>query len=130
MRILRVLISTLALLTCICLADDSAREVQPRAQNGLDQSLGLRINPDGKIFGKPLSGWPKLRSAVPDTNLRNRKTNKRTINTDATCFSMRTYMVEREDPGSDTVTPKGYSTCQPSSSFDLRDAIAPVETKP
>ena len=48
-------------------------------------------------------------------------------NADATCFTMRTYMVKRDDRDSDTVHPGGYTTCQPSPRFDVKITRKPVE---
>ena len=41
---------------------------------------------------------------------------------DVTCYSIRTYRVTRDDPGSDSTTPAGYSTCQPTARFQVKDA--------
>ncbi len=42
---------------------------------------------------------------------------------DATCYTLRTYRVARENPGSDATRPAGYSTCQPSTRFQVRTAV-------
>lgn len=39
------------------------------------------------------------------------------------CYAMRTYRVRRVDRSSDTVEFSGYSTCQPSSSYSVKDAV-------
>lgn len=41
---------------------------------------------------------------------------------DATCYSMRSYRVTRDDPASDTTRPAGYSTCQPATKFQVKEA--------
>jgi hypothetical protein len=41
---------------------------------------------------------------------------------DVTCYSIRSYRVTRDDPESDSTSPAGYSTCQPVSQFQLKDA--------
>lgn len=41
---------------------------------------------------------------------------------DAMCATMRTYVVAREWPGSDTTRIVGYSRCQPAWKFQLRTA--------
>jgi hypothetical protein len=41
---------------------------------------------------------------------------------DAMCATMRTYVVARERPGSDTTRIVGYSRCQPAWKFQLRTA--------
>jgi len=44
------------------------------------------------------------------------------FDTVATCYSIRSYRVTRDDPESDSTSPAGYSTCQPASQFQLKDA--------
>ncbi len=46
----------------------------------------------------------------------------------ATCYTMRTYRVQRDDRRSDSVHPVGYTTCQPAPRFDLKVTTQPVET--
>jgi hypothetical protein len=41
---------------------------------------------------------------------------------DATCYSLRTYHVTRDDPESDSTRFASYSTCQPTSGFRVKDA--------
>src|SRR5438128_1905367 len=129
MRISRVLITFLGLSACACLADDSALQVQTFADHDSNQHFSLRINPDGKIFGN--GAQPSIRGELklnlPERGVRTYQPNKRTLNADDTCFYIRSYIVEREDANSDAVRPKRYSTCQPSSRFDLRNAVAPAD---
>jgi len=42
--------------------------------------------------------------------------------TQPTCFKMRSYYVERESKHSDVTHPIGYSTCTPSTRFDIKRA--------
>jgi hypothetical protein len=129
MRSYRVLVGILALLPCICLADDSAQQVQPFTHPNFDQNLGLRLDPDGKIFGRGPRALPKGEFKIinPNSAVRTRTNKKRNLAADDTCYTMRSYVVERDDPASDAVRPKGYSTCQPSSRFDLKNAVAPAD---
>jgi hypothetical protein len=41
---------------------------------------------------------------------------------DATCYSIRSYRVKRDDPESDSTRLVGYSTCQPSNRFQVKAA--------
>jgi hypothetical protein len=41
---------------------------------------------------------------------------------DATCYSIRSYRVTRDDPASDTTRPVAYSTCQPATKFQVKEA--------
>jgi hypothetical protein len=47
-----------------------------------------------------------------------------------TCFTIRAYRVVRESPDSDSTRPAGYSTCQPTTRFQLKDAVDSREIKP
>jgi hypothetical protein len=42
------------------------------------------------------------------------------LNPDATCYAMRTYQVQRDDPDSDSVHPVAYTTCQPALRFQVK----------
>jgi len=46
---------------------------------------------------------------------------------EATCYTLRTYRVSRDDPKSDTTKPAGYSTCQRATRFQLRTTVDTVE---
>jgi hypothetical protein len=49
---------------------------------------------------------------------------------EATCYTLRTYRVTRDDPKSDTTRPAGYATCQRSTRFQLRTTVESVEIAP
>src|SRR5271169_4490740 len=49
---------------------------------------------------------------------------------EATCYTLRTYRVTRDDPKSDTTKPAGYSTCRRATRFQLRTAVDSVEIAP
>ncbi|HUJ96353.1 MAG TPA: hypothetical protein VLW84_13865 [Terriglobales bacterium] len=40
-----------------------------------------------------------------------------------TCYALRSYLVVRDDPGSDSTTASGYSTCQLDTRFHVKDAF-------
>jgi hypothetical protein len=42
------------------------------------------------------------------------------LDDDATCYSMRSYVVARDSKNSDSTHPTGYSTCQPASKYRLK----------
>jgi uncharacterized protein YfaP (DUF2135 family) len=42
------------------------------------------------------------------------------LDSDATCFTMRSYVVARDSKDSDSTHPTGYSTCQPASKYRVR----------
>lgn len=49
---------------------------------------------------------------------------------DATCYSIRAYRVTRDDPYSDSTRPAGYSTCQPATRFQVKEADDRQEIAP
>ncbi len=44
------------------------------------------------------------------------------LDTDTTCFAIRSYVVARDSKDSDSTHPAGYSTCQPSNRYRVRSA--------
>jgi hypothetical protein len=49
---------------------------------------------------------------------------------DTTCLSIRSYRVRRDDPESDTTRLVGYSTCQPATKFQVKEATERQEIVP
>jgi hypothetical protein len=47
-----------------------------------------------------------------------------------TCYTIRAYRVARESPDSDSTRPAGYSTCQPTARFQLKEAVDSREIPP
>ncbi len=45
-------------------------------------------------------------------------------NRDSVCYTMRSYIVARENRDSDSTKLVGYSTCQPSSKYELKITVA------
>ena len=48
-------------------------------------------------------------------------------NFDATCYTMRTYMLKKDAPDSDSVHPVGYTTCQPSLRYEMKVTRKPAK---
>lgn len=44
---------------------------------------------------------------------------------ESTCYTMRSYLMTRDDPHSDSTRQVGYSVCEPSSTFEMRETIEP-----
>ena len=45
------------------------------------------------------------------------------LDADATCFTMRSYVVARDFKDSDSTHPTGYSTCQPASKYRVKTTL-------
>ena len=63
-----------------------------------------------------------------DGDLVLRRSLDRDFERDSTCYTMRTYVVAREDKTSDVTRMVHYQKCLPSWKIDLREAIAPVKS--
>jgi hypothetical protein len=48
-------------------------------------------------------------------------------NFDSTCYTMRTYMLKKDAPGSDSVHPVGYTSCQPAFRYEMKVTRKPAE---
>jgi hypothetical protein len=46
-----------------------------------------------------------------------------TLDSDVTCYTIRTYVVARDSKDSDSTHPAGYSTCQPSAQYQLKTTV-------
>jgi hypothetical protein len=46
---------------------------------------------------------------------------------DETCYTMRTYLVQRDNGQSDSVHPVGYTSCLPASHVEIKVTIQPIE---
>ena len=42
-----------------------------------------------------------------------------------TCYTMRSYLMMRDGPHSDSTRQVGYSVCEPSATFDVRETVEP-----
>jgi hypothetical protein len=47
----------------------------------------------------------------------------KTLDSDVTCLTLRTYVVARDSKDSDSTHPAGYSTCQPSAQYQLKTTV-------
>jgi hypothetical protein len=127
MRTPRLLILSLLLFVCVApIAAQSSSDGDPQPSIHLDEitpplefrrpALPLWVQPPVRSDGIGLSDQRHLQLRAREQN-------------DVTCYSIRSYRVTRDDPESDSTSPAGYSTCQPVSKFQLKDAGgSPVQT--
>ena len=45
---------------------------------------------------------------------------------DSTCYTMRTYMLKKDAPDTDSVHPVGYTTCQPALHYEMKVTRKPT----
>jgi hypothetical protein len=116
----RLLILSLLLSVCVApIAAQSSLEGNPQPSIHLDQIipplefrrpvLPLWVQPPFRSDGIGLSDQRYVQLRAGEQS-------------DVTCYSIRSYRVTRDDPASDSTSPAGYSTCQPVSQFQLKDA--------
>jgi hypothetical protein len=74
---------------------------------------------DGAVQGTILQG----NDSVPMLPLDSRVHILTLPQDEKTCFTIRAYRVARESPDSDSTRPVGYSTCQPTTRFQLKEAV-------
>lgn len=63
---------------------------------------------------------PRLSQSQSDPRL---QLKVETLDADATCYTLRTYVVARDSKDSDSTHPAGYSTCQPSAQYQLKTTV-------
>lgn len=124
MRVPRLLVLTL--LTSLCVAAAAAAQSAPQATGASLNLFQFRLTPDSEDSSAPEAA----ETQPPDTEARvTPVTGPHTPNIvtmerdDVTCLTIRAYRVAREHPDSDAVRPAGYSTCQPSSRFQIKTAV-------
>ena len=105
-----VSLSLLLLVISPTLAQDNLSKNQGKATNTLNQHSW---SPDAW-------GIISLSASVDDG--RDRLFSPAKDGTQPTCLKMRSYYVERESKHSDVTNPIGYSTCTPSTRFDIKRA--------
>ena len=112
MRVPRLLVCSLMIsLSCAAAA---AQSTPNRALDSSQPRITLIPNPE--IVASPLdSPTPHILTLEQD---------------DATCYTLRTYRVARENPHSDSTRPAGYSTCRRATRFQLRTAVDSREMVP
>lgn len=128
----------LSLLMCVCVAPVVAQSPSDNEPGSFysepldvlphDAIANLRLNqiqPPIEInrlhspYAKPKSAeagehdWTITVPSRPD---------KRALTGDTTCLSIRSYRVTRDDPQSDATRLVGYSTCQPATKFQVKEA--------
>jgi hypothetical protein len=102
-------------------------------------SLGAAPASDSTAEGNPVSNHPAierhhfdLRNFYPAIerhhfNLHNLGSIHIEEERDNVCYTMRSYIVARENRDSDSTKLVGYSTCQPSSKYELRITVEDPE---
>jgi hypothetical protein len=81
-------------------------------------SSGLNLRVDLYRLPSNLPTW--------EIKQRGRRIIARDPERDSTCYTMRSYLVVRDEPGSDATHSAGYTTCLRGSQFDVKDAVLTV----
>jgi hypothetical protein len=114
---LLILFAFVLLSTSAASASDRPRQVSESIAllrmptNALSPGLNMRVD----LYRMP-SNFPNL-----EIRQRERRTIARDPNWDSTCYTMRSYHIVRDEPGSDSTHVDRYTACQPGSQFEVRD---------
>jgi hypothetical protein len=130
MRVPRLLVLTLVISSCSATA---AAQTSPRLTGASLNLFQFQLDPDfeASILSQPAQTPPSDTDAVVTPVMGPHTPFRITIyESDLTCLTLRTYRVAREHPNSDVVRPAGYSTCQPSSRFQVKTAVESREIAP
>jgi hypothetical protein len=118
MRMARLL--TFLLLIAACTATASAQSSPARAGSPLQPKATWSGDSARRDKLDLLSDQPALDDGLPQLSNERIPTHE---TSDMTCYSMRSYRVVRDNPQSDSTRPAGYSTCQPSTRFNVKNAV-------
>ena len=91
------------------------------AQNPLSKNQGKATSTLNQHSWSP-DAWGIISLSASDDDGRDRLLSPAKDGTQPTCLKMRSYYVERESRHSDVTNPIGYSTCTPSTRFDIKRA--------
>jgi hypothetical protein len=105
MRLTTLLLLLFAVLLLTAPASFAQSASSSKALSPFSGDTGAVIRPSAPSFpGDPNSSWAKL-------NL---------MDSHPVCYTMRTYLVARDTPGSDSTHVAGYSECLPSWKLEMR----------
>jgi hypothetical protein len=74
---------------------------------------------------QPVQLAPNWRTRIRDTESQQcvLPSDSTPVQNDTVCYSMRSYRVTRDDPGSDSTKLVGYSECQPAARYQVKTAV-------
>jgi hypothetical protein len=110
MPLSRLLVMLFVLLSFgIVSAEDQPNQAERTPVNGAkaDSGSARAFTPD-QLYGYHVQSHPGWRKPALNPDLQ------------STCFTLRTYVVQRDTPESDVVHPAGYTTCQPAPRFEVK----------
>jgi hypothetical protein len=107
MQILRV--TVLAVLSSVCVTSALAQSetAAPQPTNNVDRAAQAVVLERLKHLREERAGHPATVSVG---------------NTKPTCYALRSYQFARPEAGSDRTTPVGYTTCQSTAQFTVKQA--------
>ena len=125
MRNTALVMTFLFLVACLCAAgDDPPATIKATSAAPATAAAESPSGPPLSMPDAPLAATKVLQS--PDGYKLSRAVDKR----DSVCFTMRSYVVARESPNSDSTRLVAYKTCQPGWKFELRNAVGTVDDSP
>ncbi len=124
MHILRL--PFLALLISVCVAPIAAQSSPDKTPAFSHSQRDELVAPEFRARSvQPVQLAPNWRTRIRDTEPRQRvlPSDSTLAPNDTVCYSMRSYRVTRDDPGSDSTRLAGYSECQPAARFQVKTAV-------
>jgi len=119
----------LALLVAVCVAPAAAQSSPDKIPAFSHPQLdGLVAPPEFRAHDLPLPPLsPNLRTRIhgiqPQARILPFDSTLAQNDNDKVCYSIRSYRVTRDDPGSDWTRLAGYSECQPAARFQVKAAV-------
>jgi len=122
-------------LLSLCVVAAAAQALPQTGPDSSQPAAVLSRNAEASIVFFPLfDDWPNSSTSTPGNSQSEHNSGKMPVpvhtqhiltmeQNEATCLTLRTYRVARVSPDSDTIRPAGYSTCQPTSRFQLKTAV-------
>jgi hypothetical protein len=126
----------LALLISVCVAPIAAQSSPDKIPASSHPQLdGLIAPPEFRAHGVPLPSLsPNARGRIHDIQSKLRvapfDSTLAQNDNDQVCYSIRSYRVTRDDPGSDSTRLAGYSECLPAARFQVKAAVDSREPMP
>ena len=120
---MRIPVILSALLLGLCSLGAAPASEQSQSASG---SAAPRLQSDllnSAVEASPLGKFHPANKRLHFFDLRNRGSLRIEAESDIVCYKMRSYIVARENRGSDSTKLVGYSTCQPSSKYELRITV-------
>jgi hypothetical protein len=122
MRKTALVVTFLFVAACMCVAGDEAQAANKAAASPSSSTTPAAEDQLGPNPSKPEAGSRAALPLLPPGYKLSKP-----FPTERVCLKMRSYIVARESPDSDSTRLVGYKTCQPSWKYELRTTVGTVK---